>query len=226
MSMIEWAEKEVEIAKKRERGDNPEEAWEYGCSCYDSALKAFKCLCEDGHSGMSIQLTRNVLNRLISGRPLTPIEDTDDIWNERHYENDEEYVKYQCSRMSSLFKEVYRDGHVEYHDIDRARLVDVETDTTWYNGGVSNYIHKRFPITMPYLPDNKPYRVYSEDFLYKQPDAVGEYDHVAWLYLIKPDMSRETLNKFFAENEEGEMAEITEEQYYKDKAETFGESKS
>lgn len=36
---------------------------------------------EDGHSGMSIGITKNILNRLIAGKPLTPIVDTEDIWD-------------------------------------------------------------------------------------------------------------------------------------------------
>lgn len=54
MSMMEWAKREVEIASKRERGDKPESEWDYGCACYNSALKAFESLCGDGHSGFSI----------------------------------------------------------------------------------------------------------------------------------------------------------------------------
>lgn len=46
MSMMEWAKREVEIASKRERGDKPESEWDYGCACYDSALKAFESLVE------------------------------------------------------------------------------------------------------------------------------------------------------------------------------------
>ena len=34
MSMQEWAKREVEIASKRERGDNPEDEWYYGVACY------------------------------------------------------------------------------------------------------------------------------------------------------------------------------------------------
>ena len=30
MSLLEWAKKEVEIASKRERGNNPEDKWDYG----------------------------------------------------------------------------------------------------------------------------------------------------------------------------------------------------
>lgn len=65
MSMMEWAKREVEIASKRERGDKPESEWDYGCACYDSALKAFESLCGDGHSGFSIGITKGILNRLI-----------------------------------------------------------------------------------------------------------------------------------------------------------------
>ena len=53
MSMQTWAEKEIEIACKRERADSKVEDGEldYGCACYESALKAYKSLIEDGHSG-------------------------------------------------------------------------------------------------------------------------------------------------------------------------------
>ena len=53
--------------------------WDYGCACYESALKAFGSLCEDGHSGFSIGLTKAILNRLINNKPLLPIEDTDEL---------------------------------------------------------------------------------------------------------------------------------------------------
>ena len=82
MSMKEWAESEIAIACKRERGDASEGEWDYGCACYESAYKAFLSLLEDEHSGMSIGFTKAILNRLIDGKPLTPIEDTPDVWNE------------------------------------------------------------------------------------------------------------------------------------------------
>ena len=48
MGMKEWAEREVQIACKRENPDRKEGEWDYGCACYDSALKAFNSLMEDG----------------------------------------------------------------------------------------------------------------------------------------------------------------------------------
>lgn len=47
MSMKSWAEREVEIACKHENPDRKEGEWDYGCACYESALKAFKSLMED-----------------------------------------------------------------------------------------------------------------------------------------------------------------------------------
>lgn len=76
MSLREWAQREVALACKREKPDRKEGEFDYGCACYESALKAFNSLLEDGHSGMSIGYTKQILNRLIDGKPLTPVEDT------------------------------------------------------------------------------------------------------------------------------------------------------
>ena len=56
MSMLEWAKREVEIACKNENPDRKEGEFDYGCACYEGALKAFKSLCNQGHSGMSIKI--------------------------------------------------------------------------------------------------------------------------------------------------------------------------
>ena len=101
--MKEWAKKEVELACKHENPDRKEGEFDYGCACYESALKAFNSLCDDGHSGFSIKMTQAILNRLIDGQPLTPIEDTDDAWNKCPRIEDGPEI-YQCKRMSSLFK--------------------------------------------------------------------------------------------------------------------------
>lgn len=91
MDMIEWAENEVKLACERERkvSGTPEGEWDYGCACYESALKAFKSLVKDGHSGMSIGFTKHILNRLIDRKPLSPIEDTEDVWEETGFKEAE-----------------------------------------------------------------------------------------------------------------------------------------
>lgn len=153
MSMMEWAKREVEIASKRERGDKPESEWDYGCACYDSALKAFESLCGDGHSGFSIGITKGILNRLIERKPLTPIEDTEDVWNVCSRGENGGVATYQCKRMSSLFKDVYPDGTVKYHDNDRYYCIKWDDpNLCWHNGFIGKIYSEMFPLTMPYMP--------------------------------------------------------------------------
>lgn len=98
MSILDWARKEVEIACRKENPDRKEGEFDYGCACYESALKAFESLCGDEHSGFSIKMTQSILNRLIDGKALTPVEDMDDIWNECSRTEDDIRV-YQCKRI-------------------------------------------------------------------------------------------------------------------------------
>lgn len=202
MSMKEWAEKEIEIAKKRERGNAPESEWDYGCACYDSALKAFNSLLEDGHSGMSIGFTKNILNRLIEGMPLSPIEDTDDIWNVSHINKNDDYISYHCKRMSSLFKDVYTDGTIKYCDNDYCQCVYIHNPEIAYHFSlVSNIIYEMFPITMPYFPTATPKKVYCEDFLVDP--ANGDFDTVGIFYVMHPDGSRTDINRYFKAEDNG-----------------------
>lgn len=207
MNMTEWAEKEIEIACKRERGESTDE-WDYGCACYESALKAFKSLCEDGHSGFSISMTKHILNRLIEGKPLTPIYDTDDVWSSRCRPRDD-YTSYQNMRMSSLFKDVYKDGSVKYHDINRFYCTTVSDPySTWHNGFVSNLMHEMMPITMPYSP-GKDIRVVCEEFLYDP--KCGDFDTMGVLYYVDDDRKHD-INRFFKEGEDS-WVEISKEEY-------------
>lgn len=100
-----WAEEEIRIACKRERGNTSENEWDYGVACYESALKAFRSLAEDGHSGMSIGITLDILNKLVKGQALTPIDDVDDVWEERGtYLSGANYTTYQCQEDEFLIQ--------------------------------------------------------------------------------------------------------------------------
>lgn len=194
-----WAEREIEIACEHENPDRKSGEWDYGCACYDSALKAFKSLLKDGHSGFSIGMTKHILNRLIEGKILTPIEDTDDIWDKCTYRK--EFDSYQCKRMSSLFKDIYPDGIIEYHDNDRICCINVDNPNVSYHSWlVSNLINEMYPITMPYFPESKPFMVHCEEFLTDPKN--GDFDTVGILYVIKPDGERVEINRFFKEGED------------------------
>ena len=200
-SMELWAEREVQIACERERNGAPGNEWNYGVACYESALKAFKSLLEDEHSGMSFDITMSILNALAKGQPLTPIEDTDDIWNEcGRYPYEKDYITYQCKRMSSLFKKVYDDGRIEYYDVDRFTCVYKDNpDIPWHNGHVDKIAGDIFPITMPYVP--KIYTVVCEEHLTNRKN--GDFDTLAILYVYDKDGNRKYINRYFDEDGEG-----------------------
>lgn len=197
-----WAEREVEIACKHEAPDRKPGEWDYGCACYESALKAFRSLCEDGHSGFSISMTKFILNRLIEGKPLTSIEDTEDAWSDISDRSGlrGEIANYQSRRMSSLFKYVYADGSVKYRDVNRFCGVNLDNpDVSYHSGLIDRVMEEKFPITMPYFPESKPFRVYCEEFLTDRKN--GDFDTVGILYVIKPDGERVEINRYFKEGE-------------------------
>lgn len=196
MSNMDWAKREIDIACRRERKNAPVDKFDYGCACYESALKAFKCLCEDDHSGMSIGFTKTILNRLIDGKPLTPIEDTDDEFT--YVREDLRYGEkvFQSRRMSSFFKYLRSDGSAYYHDIGRAVGIDINSDIGWfYSNTIDEIVDALFPITMPYWPDGDPIKVYLEYFL--TDSCIGDYDTRGILYLIHPSEGRLSVNRYF-----------------------------
>lgn len=200
MDMKSWAEKEVEIACARERANSEDgEDWDYGVACYESALKAFKSLCEDGHSGMSIGITKAILNRLIEGKPLTPIEDTPDIWNECSWTKKLKVKHYQCARMSSLFKDVFPDGTVEYSDVDRVICEDIKNpNNTYLSGLVRDIIDEMYPITMPYSGET--FRVVCSECLTDPKN--GDFDTVGIHFIKCKDGSIKDVGRYFKEGED------------------------
>lgn len=214
MNMREWAKREIEIACKHESPNKKDAEWDYGCACYDSAYKAFLSLCEDGHSGCSIGFTQQILNRLICGKPLTPIEDTPDIWGCGIHYGDNEYVSYQCKRMSSLFKRVYDDGTVKYNDIDRYICIykDQPEGSRWHNGFIARLLDEKYPITMPYYPATKSMVVHCTEELSNAKH--GDFDTIGIWYIDKPNGERDVIERFFKEDENNpDWIEIDRQEY-------------
>ena len=224
--ILEWAKREVEIACKRENPNKKEGEFDYGCACYSSALKAFKSLYDDKHSGLSIRITQSILNRLIDGKPLTPIEDTDDVWNISHANDNGEMI-YQCNRMGALFKTVHSDGSVDYSSNDHCYCIDINNPkNTYYSRLVRRIIHKMIPITMPYIP-GEPIKVFCEDFLTDKNN--GDFDTIGVFYALKDENGepiRMEINRFFREPFKNEKeseefpgyVEISKEEYDSRKA--------
>lgn len=194
-NLEKWAEKEVELACKKEAHNRKDGEFDYSGACYKSALKAFNSLCDDNHSGYSILMTKHILNRLIDGKPLTAIEDTDDIWNLIFDHGG--HKKYQCQRMSSLFKNIYPDGSVTYDDINYCYSIDDDDHTNTYTLKLArDIIYEMFPISMPYIP-GEPIKIYCTEFLF-DPDN-GDFDTVGILYALKPNGEKIFINRYFKE---------------------------
>ena len=199
MDMIKWAENEVKLACDREKLNAKDDDFGYGCACYNSALKAFKCLVEDEHSRLSMSITKSILNRLIDRKPLTKILNCD--FNDTDgsiIDETEDYKCYQCSRQSSLFKYVYIDGSVKYIDVDRVRCYSNDSDIPWSNGFFNNLIHDMYPITLPYIPEQTPYKVHARELLTDTKN--GYYDTVHIEYVVKPNGEINYINRYFKES--------------------------
>ena len=207
MSLKDWAKKEVEIACKRENPNWDGKSFDYGCSCYMSALKAFESLCDDYHSGYSFSITRSILKKLLDNRPLTPITD-EDFNGTTSISSDME--KYQCPRMSSLFKRVYEDGSVEYSDVDRAYSFNAEfPDDTFTCGFDTNFLDELIPITLPYNGTSTKYKIKVQRF-----DTKDGVEYRAILSIKDPDGKVIPVDKYYRLGDEDPKHKmITKEEF-------------
>lgn len=164
MTKSDWARREIEIFSREQDG--------YGCMCAESALKAFLSLCVDGHSGFSFGVTKGLLERLMGGLPLKPIEDKDFFDQNGMVQEDPRYLKemelksnLQCKRMLGLFRKEHLNGIVDYTDTNRVRGIDLEhPDIDFYSNEATEWVDRLFPITMPYFPMNEVrYKVFFKD---------------------------------------------------------------
>lgn len=143
---------------------------------------------------MSISITKSILIRLIDGRPLNDIQDTEDVWNEVSGLR-KDVKEYQCSRMSSLFKKVYPDGSVKYNDIDRAVCVNVDDPRNVFHGYGCRILDDMLPIEMPYSPSSKQYKIYCKEFLYDEDG--GDFDTLGVLHAISPEGEKINIERYF-----------------------------
>lgn len=217
MSMYDWAEQECRIACKKENPNfdfDDQKAFDYGCSCYRSALQAYKSLCKDGHSGMSWSFTKDILIRLMDGQPLTPI--TDEDFPKVEYDPNDKWLQerglksdVQCPRMYGLFREETLDGIVSYHDNDRAYYINIENPSDTYSSS-TKFLDEMFPITMPYNPKRGKYKIYAQTFLTDKRN--GDFDTKGILFVITPDGEKVDIGIYMHEVN-GKMVHISKQEY-------------
>ena len=206
MTQLEIYKKEVELACKREReAENNPNGWSYGCSCYESALKAFESLCNDHHSGFSWSITTNILMRMCKGLPLTPITEDD-------FKKEDGYYS-QCPRMSSLFRKEQSNGKIVYSDHNRYYCFEKnDPKNTFTGGGVGQVLNEIFPIVLPYYPPIERYKVCVETSLINPKN--GDFDTRAIWWVQTPNGERVEINRFFTEIDR-KWVEITKDEYDK-----------
>lgn len=207
-NMSDWAKREVELAFKQEEIDDF--GFDYVDGCYKSALKAYNSLCEDNHSGMSWEFTKNILNRLMNNLPLTPIEDKDFFVSDETLQWDNEYLKehglkseMQCPRYFSLFRYEKLDGTIVYSDNNRYYCYDKYSSSgaTWRNGLMRQVLDEIFPITMPYYPYIQKYQLECSESLFDEKN--GDFDTLALWSIETPADTKVKVNRFWKVTDDG-----------------------
>lgn len=212
MSIDIWAKREVELAKKEsEKAGSDSSSAHYVCECLNSALKAFDSLLEDGHSGASVEQTLMFLQRLVRRLPLTPI-DEDTVWVKSNI-SESGTTTYQCARMTSLFKDVDREGNITYSDVHRVVCVSIDDPSApiWYNGFVSKIVNSIYPIKFPYYTSTDPIIAYVSEHT----TSLKEDFDTIYIDSVKLNNGEfEEVGRFFKEDtDSNSWVEIDQEEY-------------
>ena len=142
MSLINHAKREFALLNSVD---------EYNRMIEDCVLEVIEKVANQGHSGLSIEIFKNVLDTLLSYKPLTALTGEDDEW--MNVNEEEEYILYQNIRASNVFKHVYKDGRIECYNIDGIVWYTMEVDEKGeeYKSYFTN-IKSRTPVEFPYYP--------------------------------------------------------------------------
>ena len=215
MSMYDWARQEILLAKNR-LGDDYEK--QYLEECYNSAFKAYSCLMDDGHSGTSFGMTRSVLESLLYEIPLSPVEDTPEMWIGSMFAGNEEI--YHHKRLPSLCKSVNkRTGRVSVSDHNRVVCRNLpDRGVEFHNGFITSVINGLYPIVFPYQPTKKKFIAYVTYFL--MDPANGDFDTMHLVSVRTPDGELRPLN-FYYKEVDGHWCMITLDEYTGRKKKAF-----
>lgn len=106
-----WIDNEVRLAiangKSGQVEDGDEIFTKYAISCIKAAAKIAKQFSKQGHSGMSAEITLDLIRKLCSFTPLTALTGEDDEWNTREaIESIDGSTIIQNTRNYSVFKKL------------------------------------------------------------------------------------------------------------------------
>ena len=145
MSLLSYAESELDRIGLTEED-------EYNGMMRKHILHMIKEFADEGHSGFSAQYAIDILSKLLSFKPLTPLTGEDDEWCDvSEYSGT---TTYQNKRCSSVFKEG-KDGE--------AYNIDGKVFWEWYKDEDGNAFKSyygcrdsRVPVTFPYTVPEEP----------------------------------------------------------------------
>ena len=197
------AEKEIKISKEKLGKEHPELlfVWEEALKVYNLIISRYPHIFNNRDFGERVLQNVRCLNE---GFPLTPIEDNDADWQEIpnsalvKMRKANVIEKHRSNRLSSLFKEVYKDGHIEYRDNYRVTTENFITGAE-YIFGLSNLIYdEMYPIKMPYDYEKEwGAKVYIHDFVSDPEDKESNFDTIAVLFAKRPDGKIVSINRYF-----------------------------
>ena len=124
----------------------------------------------------------------------------------------------QCTRCGSVHRELPEliFPYKQYSDVNRVQLINKESpDIPFRNGFGTRLIDKMYPITLPYFPADKKFKIIVEEFLTDEKN--GDFDTVGYLQLILPNGEVVDLNGYFKDGPDG-MVRIEQAEYEERKA--------
>lgn len=204
MNTYEWAKHELNLARENEIthavlvGDE-----DYGIMCYDAAEHLLAVFQEQGHSGYSAKVVKEIFSRLVDGKPLTPIKDEEDQWHNAYTIEKSPEKRYQHKRMGSLFKHVAPDGTVSYYDIDRVKAYD-QNGNPFSAQQIDNIVSEYFPIEFPYVGEE--IKVHVEDL--DSNEGYASIRHI--IDATRNGLDHVVIDRYFMFNEDWTWSEIDE----------------
>jgi len=161
-NLIDYAKQELEEAGLFSDGDF------YGGMTGKSVMELIKVFSEQGHSGMSAGIVRQLFNKLSAFEPINEMKFTDDQWNE--VGND----LFQHKKLSAIFKEK-KDGKPYYIESIIWEYPDGCSVTSGNMGGFSSSQYIRIPFVQKkfYVKIDKEGNALDKDELQK---ALDYYD--------------------------------------------------
>lgn len=195
MANIEWAKEQCRLFTLNRFDLNERE---YVALCCKSALKAYQSLMDDGHSGMSITLTRDILIKLINGEPLVKLEDKKGLWET---DCDDTFpCVYHHKYYPSLYKFVEADGSVHFTDRNRVvcKYANQNDGISFSNGFIIRLVNDLMPISFPYNPTEKYTALVSE---YLTDRKNGDFDTLVLESIILPNGDNRILQWAYKEGD-------------------------